>query len=95
MNVISRKILREAARKHASLGTALDTWFRVAKKARWKNLDEVRKTYPTADSVAPYTVFNIKGNSFRLVTEIFYGRGRIYIRQVLTHAEYDKGKWKL
>jgi mRNA interferase HigB len=95
VHVISRKKLKEAAAKHPSVGTALDTWFRVAKKARWKKLDEVRKTYPTADSVNPYTVFNVKGNRFRLVTEINYERGRIYIRHVLTHAEHDKGKWKL
>lgn len=95
VNVISRKILREAARKHASLETALDTWFRVARKARWKNLGEVRKTYPTADPVGDYTVFNTKGNHFRLVTEIIYERGKIYIRRVLTRAEYDKRKWKL
>lgn len=94
VHVISRKKLREAATKHPSLGTALDTWFRVAKKARWKDLSEVRKTYPTAGPVGPYTVFNIKGNRFRLVAEIIFERGRIYIRHVLTHAEYDKGKWK-
>ena len=94
VHVISRKKLREAATEHPSLGTALDMWFRVAKKARWKDLSEVRKTYPTAGPVGPYTVFNIKGNRFRLVAEIIFERGRIYIRHVLTHAEYDKGKWK-
>lgn len=95
MHVISRKKLKEAAARHPSLEAALDTWFRVAKKARWKNLAEVRKTCSTADPVGLYTVFNIKGNRFRLVAEINYERGRMYIRHVLTHAEYDKGKWKL
>jgi mRNA interferase HigB len=41
-----------------------------------------------------FTVFNIKGNSYRLITEINYRYGRLYIRYVLTHAEYDKGAWK-
>ena len=94
VHVISRKKLKDAATKHASSEAALDTWFRVAKKAKWKNLHEVRKTYPNADPIEGCTVFNIKGNDSRLITEINYERGRIYIRHVLTHAEYDKGKWK-
>jgi len=94
VHIISRKKLKEAATKHASLGAALDTWFRVAKKAEWKNIAEVRKTYPDADPVGEYTVFNIKGNHYRLIVEINYEGKRIYIRHVLPHAEYDKEKWK-
>jgi mRNA-degrading endonuclease HigB of HigAB toxin-antitoxin module len=43
---------------------------------------------------AVYTVFNIGGNDFRLITEIFYGDQTVLIRDVLRHAEYDKGDWK-
>lgn len=94
MHVISRKKLKEAAAKHASLEAALDTWFRVAKRAAWKNLNEVRLAYPSADAVGKFTVFNIKGNECRLIAEINYHSGRVFVRQVLTHAEYSKGKWK-
>lgn len=55
---------------------------------------EVRQTCPTADAAGKFTVFNIKGNSFRLITEINYQTGRIFIRNVLTHAEYSKEGWK-
>jgi len=44
--------------------------------------------------VGRYTVFNIKGNSFRLIAEINYSSGRVFVRDVLTHAEYDNEKWK-
>jgi mRNA interferase HigB len=54
----------------------------------------VRKTYAHADFVEPYTVFNIKGNTYRLITVISYRYQRIFIKYVLTHAEYDKDKWK-
>jgi len=94
MHVISRKRLLEAAEKHSGLGEALDIWYRIAKKAEWKNLMDVRRVFPTADAVAGYTVFNIKGNAYRLVTEINYRTGRIFLRAVLTHAEYSKGAWK-
>lgn len=94
MRIISRKALVEAGNQHPELATPLDVWFRIAKKAEWKHLVDVRKTFPSADAVNEFTVFNIKGNSYRLVTWIHYETGRVFIRHVLTHAEYDKGGWK-
>lgn len=94
MHIISRKRLLEAARKHAELQGPLDAWYRLAKKAQWKNLMDVRKVFPSADAVDRYTVFNIKGNDFRLITEINYRTGRVFLRHVLTHAEYSKEGWK-
>ena len=94
MHVISRKKLKDAAARHGDLEGPLDASFRITKKALWRNLAEVRKTFSTADTVNNWTVFNIKGNQYRLITEINYSFGRIYIRHVLTHAEYDRGGWK-
>jgi mRNA interferase HigB len=94
LHVISRKKLLQAAEKHGDLGKSLDVWYRVAKKAEWKNLMDVRRVFPTADAVDKFTVFNIKGNAYRLITEINYRTGRIFLRHVLTHAEYSKGGWK-
>jgi mRNA interferase HigB len=94
LHVISRKRLLEAAKRHAELGAPLDVWYRIAKRASWQTLDEVRQSFPSADGVGRHTVFNIKGNSYRLIVEINYKSGRIFIRRVLTHAEYDKGAWK-
>lgn len=94
MHVISRKKLNEAALRHSEIEPALDAWFRITKKAVWQNLGDVRKTFASADAVEKWTVFNIKGNKYRLITEINYRFGRIYIRQVLTHAQYDQEKWK-
>ena len=94
MHVISRKKLLEAAERHADLAEPLDVWYRVAKKAEWKSLADVRRVFPTADAVEGFTVFNIKGNAYRLITEINYLTRRIFLRHVLTHAEYSKGGWK-
>ena len=94
MHVISRRKLLEAAEEHSDLGTPLDVWYRVAKKAEWKTLVDVRKVFPTADAVEEFTVFNIKGNAYRLITEINYQTGRIFLRHVLTHAEYSRGDWR-
>jgi len=50
--------------------------------------------YPQADQVGRCTVFNIGGNNYRLIAAIHYNTGVVYIRHVLTHAEYDRGAWK-
>jgi len=88
----------EAEERHGGIGTALDAWYRIAKSARWNNLREVRQTYPSADGVPVedkvFTVFNIGGNHFRLIVGINYETKRIFVKSVLTHAEYDKGDWK-
>ena len=94
MHIISRKRLLEAAEEHPDLGEPLDVWYRVAKKAEWKNLMEVRRTFPSADAVEEFTVFNIKGSAYRLIAEINYQTRRVFLRHVLTHAEYSKGDWK-
>ena len=94
MHIISRKKLKAAALLHSDLENSLDAWFRIAKKANWGSLAEVRNTFSSADAVARWTVFNIKGNRYQLITEINYASGRIFIRHVLTHAEYDRGVWK-
>ncbi len=94
MHVISRKRLLDAATRYSDLDIPLDVWYRVAKGAEWKSLAEVRQVFPSADAVGKYTVFNIKGNSYRLLVEINYRSGRLFVRRVLTHAEYDKGGWQ-
>lgn len=94
MHIISRKKLLEAGNKHSVLKEPLDAWFRIAKKATWKSLVDARQDFPTADLVGKLTVFNIKGNTYRLIGEIYYERQVVLIRDVLTHAEYDKGDWK-
>jgi mRNA interferase HigB len=94
LHVISRKKLLEAASAHAELSGPLDVWYRIARKARWRNLMEVRQVFPSADAVDKFTVFNIKGNAFRLITEINYHTGKVFLRHVLAHAEYSKEGWK-
>jgi mRNA interferase HigB len=94
MHVISRKNLREFCQKHGDCYEVLDDWYKIASKAIWGNLLEVQTAYPQAESVGNFTVFNIKGNKYRLIVSINYEKQIIYIKYVLTHAEYDKDNWK-
>ena len=72
MHVISRKKLREFCQKHADCCEILDDWYRIASKANWVHLAEVQTIYPQAEAVDNFTVFNIKGNNYRLITSINY-----------------------
>ena len=94
MHIISRKALVDFWESHANAERPLRGWFLRVRRAKWVNFVELRQIYPSADQVGRFTVFNIGGNNYRLITRIEYEQQRIYIRHVLTHADYDKGKWK-
>ncbi|MFN2455059.1 MAG: type II toxin-antitoxin system HigB family toxin [Pyrinomonadaceae bacterium] len=94
MHVITRKRLNEFAGKYPETKAALADWCDSAKRHDFSSFSELRAIFPTADRVGKLTVFNIGGNKVRLIAAIHYNRKRIYIRAVLTHAEYDEGKWK-
>ena len=94
MHVISYRRLREYAEKHADVRDALDNWYKIASKATWRNLIEVQEVFPKAEAVSNFTVFNIKGNNYRLIVSIDYEQQIIYIKYILTHAEYDREQWK-
>jgi len=68
VHVISRKRLREFAAAHPDSEQALDTWYRVAKGAKWAKLLDVQKVYSATEAAGRFTVFNIRGNHYRLIT---------------------------
>jgi mRNA interferase HigB len=94
MHVISRRRLREFCQSHADSCEALYDWYDTASQASWQNLLEIQQTYPKAEAVSNFTVFNIKGNRYRLIADIQYQKQLIYVKYILTHAEYDKENWK-
>ena len=69
-------------------------WYRIAKSAKWQSVVDVKQSFSSADPVSPFTVFNIGGNKFRLIVDINYKKQIIYVRYVLTHADYNKEGWK-
>ena len=79
---------------HTGAKKPLDSWYRVAKKAHWQNITDVRVNFPHADVVGRCTIFNIGGNKYRLIVKIEYKLQTIFIKYVLTHAEYDREEWK-
>lgn len=97
--IISIKRLREFWQQHPDAEGPLRVWYRTALKATWTHLQAVRADYPHADAVVvacgrTVTVFNRGGNKYRLIVDILYTVQVIYVCVVLTHAEYNKRKWK-
>lgn len=99
MRIIKIPFLVEAAKKHPKARKWIENWCAIIKEVQWKNIQEVRASYPSADTVtvdsgSNVVVFNVCGNDFRLIVAIHYNRGIVYTLRFLTHAEYSKDKWK-
>ena len=94
MHVITRRRLNDFAEKYPEVQSALASWYRAMKGRDFASIEQVREFFPTADKVGKLTVFNIGGNKARLIAAIHYNRKKVYIRAILTHTEYDEGKWK-
>jgi mRNA interferase HigB len=94
MHVISEKKLREFWQQWPEAEKPLRAWYRVAEQTAWKTFADVREVYAHADQVGRCTIFNIGGNKYRLVAVIHFNRGKVFVRHVLTHDQYNKGTWK-
>ena len=94
MHVITRKRLNEFAEIHPDAKSSLAHWYGLVRRHRFANFAQLREVFPHADQVGKFTVFNIGGNKARLIAALHYNRNKAFIRHVLTHQEYDAGKWK-
>ena len=94
MHIIIRKRIIEAVMAHKHCESALDGWYPLIKSGEFENFAQLRETFGSIDKVGDYHVFNIAGNKLRLIAAIHYNRGKVYIRAILTHTEYDADKWK-
>jgi mRNA interferase HigB len=94
VRLISRRVLREFWEAHPKARSPLTAWESAIKFSSPRNPAELRAVFGSADFVRDLTVFNIGGNKFRLITGIDYRCQVVYVKHILTHTEYDEGKWK-
>ena len=94
MHIIIKTRLVDFWNQHPDAQPSLRLWFKRVRSSRWRNFNELRKSFPSADSVKNLTVFNVGGNKYRLITLVDCKYQKVFIRAVLTHAEYDKEGWK-
>lgn len=98
MRVISKAKLRAFWQEpgHDDAEGPLRAWHThvSSKTVAWQSWGDVKAEFGTASLVGNCVVFNIGGNKYRLVTRILYPSQKVFILKVMTHKEYDKGKWK-
>ncbi len=94
MHVIAKSALVQFWSVHPDAESPLEAWYRTMESEVFTDFNDLRATFGSADYVDSLTVFNIGGNKYRLIAAIHYNRHKVYIRAVLTHAEYDRGDWK-
>ena len=91
MRIIAKRTLREFWERYPESEEPLKAWYDEAEKSHWKTFHEIKSDFRTASILGnDRVVFNIKGNQYRLVVLILFVSGKIFIRFVGTHAEYDK-----
>ena len=94
MHIISRRALKDFWDDHPDSETPLKAWFKIVGATKYETFSQLKETFRSADKVGDKVVFNIGGNKYRLITVIHFKYGKVYIRHVLTHKEYDKEEWK-
>ncbi|HTL28315.1 MAG TPA: type II toxin-antitoxin system HigB family toxin [Tepidisphaeraceae bacterium] len=100
MTVLNKVELERFMAKHADAADWIRNWVEVTESAEWHSIVDVRMSFPHADAVyfrktkVTITIFNVKGNEYRLLTVIRYAQQEVFVRRALSHAEYDKRKWK-
>ena len=95
MHIITHRRIVEFATLHPNAASALDSWYRSMKSGAFHTIAELKAVFPSTDLIRKDVfVFNIGGNMARLVAAVDFVHQRVYIDTILTHAEYDKNKWK-
>jgi mRNA interferase HigB len=86
--------MRKASAKHTEWASSLNAWYKITKGADWKNFEDVRNSWKNSDRVGRFVVFDISHNKCRLIATIKYEWKMVYIRRILSHADYDKKEWQ-
>jgi mRNA interferase HigB len=91
MHVVKKKTLQDFWLRHPTAEIPLRAWLKDAERAAWRTTHDIKAYARTADMIGDNrVVFNIGGNKFRLVVLCLLAKGRLYVRFVGTHAQYDK-----
>jgi mRNA interferase HigB len=94
MHLISAGKLKAASAQYPDVTEVVKSFYKKVEKSTWQNLIDVQQDYRDAEAVGEFTVFNIKGNKYRLILDINYTDQLAYFKYFLTHSEYNKDHWK-
>jgi len=98
VHIVTIKRLQQASLDHRAAAKEIGAWIAIVKSARWRSFQELRASFPDADNVDGFVVFNIRHNRYRLIAAAHYAKtierrltlGHVYIGSFMTHREYDR-----
>lgn len=95
MKIIANRSITESWKKYPDARTSLAVWEERILEAKCRNHEDLKKILPSADYIPNpnfkhLTIFNIKGNEYRLAVDIFFNTGLVFVKWFGKHAEYDK-----
>jgi mRNA interferase HigB len=90
MRIVSLKILKQFCLRHPDAVSGVRQWTQRIDTGTPRNFNEMRALFGSVDYVPPFTIFNIAGNKYRLIATVQYTGQSVFVRWLLTHAEYDK-----
>jgi mRNA interferase HigB len=98
VHIVTIKRLQQASENYREAAQEIGAWVRIVKAARWRNFQELRASFPDADDVDGFVVFNIRHNRYGLIVAVHYvkvidGRltlGHVFIGSFMAHKEYDR-----
>jgi mRNA interferase HigB len=91
VRIISRRRLREFWDRHTDAERPLKTWYAIVNHQAYETAQDLKEDFASVSFLGRHrTVFNVGGNKYRLVVDMRYDLGRVYVREVLTHEEYDR-----
>jgi mRNA interferase HigB len=95
MRIFTKKPIESFKVKHPDSATGLQQWYVIVSKSKFDGPEHVRKVFGNkVDIVAKGYVFDISGNKYRLAASIHFNKQHVFIREIMTHAEYSKEAWK-
>ena len=94
MRVLSIGAFRDLWEREPQSETLFRDFYRKLEQLACENMAELKAVFPSVDLVGKCYVFNVGGNKYRVIARIHFNRQMIFIRDVLTHKEYDQDKWK-
>ena len=94
VRIVSKRQIRDFGERHPKALEPLKHWAKAVESAGWTNPGQLRAEFGSADFVGNLTVFSVGGNKYRLIAYVHYRREIVYVKHILTHAEYDEEGWK-
>ncbi len=91
MRIFTEQTIKQYIEQHPKSKVALQEWTSIVKRSTWRSFADIKATFNSVDNIGnQHYVFNVKGNTYRVVVVIKFTVQFVYIRFIGTHTEYDK-----